>query len=709
MTRALAVLLLVCPATGSAGASLEDGPQQTILWNEIVAVTTVDTLVVAIGPDAIAVCRFDEALEVFVPVNFQLVASQPVSVKSHDTLLLIKTAADVIAVYDLRALPQLVHLGDIVPGVPFSDYVVDGQDLYLSRWFDGIWRFRLDNFETLRLVDTTMAGMLMTQLEVRDDTLYALDAYNGVMRFDVSGPGFGTFIDFLWVPYDMTSFVLADPLVIIPSVMAGVGLGEFGHEGSGIVGFLSGVDGAERVLVCESYYVLVGRRSLSVVSRLNPDQVVTTSLSETALDGDVFRFRDREYLLLPRSGLALYDLADPSVARPGLARNGPITDVLFHDGRLYTGGAHNPVDVFIVDSSATATYSHTLYSNRSNVGAVAHNGDSLLVAYSMPNRVVIIANGAHPDSFYLERSLFVDDSTVADVQYVSTKIDTVRPLLAIAERQIFMYAVTDSSGVYQAGSWRSMGRITSALMHDTVLFVSTSKNQLWILSVLDDLSVELRAVVGLATRCHRMMIVENHLVLFVWDKMIVIEVRDPSHPRIVSLTQLPGPAVAAVKRGDRLYTAGPDGVGVFRLDSLAVELIEFGGRGGTMLDVEGCVLATSNGGSIHLYHLTEQARPTAEPPPLPTAFELAQNYPNPFNAGTRIDYSIPEASRVAIVVYNILGQQVKTLIDRDQPAGTHSVLWNGTDGAGDKVATGVYFYRLTVGNRVSSRKMMLLK
>ncbi len=96
-------------------------------------------------------------------------------------------------------------------------------------------------------------------------------------------------------------------------------------------------------------------------------------------------------------------------------------------------------------------------------------------------------------------------------------------------------------------------------------------------------------------------------------------------------------------------------------------------------------------------------------PTLPTEFDLGQNYPNPFNPTTSIEYSLPIRTHVRIDVFNILGQRVATLIDREQPAGTFSIDWNSTDDSGERVASGVYLYRIQADNFVRIRKMLLLK
>jgi len=85
-------------------------------------------------------------------------------------------------------------------------------------------------------------------------------------------------------------------------------------------------------------------------------------------------------------------------------------------------------------------------------------------------------------------------------------------------------------------------------------------------------------------------------------------------------------------------------------------------------------------------------------------FALHQNYPNPFNPQTTIKFSLPEAQLVNLSVYNMLGQQVLTLVDRELPAGYHTAKWY----AGN-IASGVYIYRLTSNGKSLTQKMLLMK
>jgi hypothetical protein len=94
---------------------------------------------------------------------------------------------------------------------------------------------------------------------------------------------------------------------------------------------------------------------------------------------------------------------------------------------------------------------------------------------------------------------------------------------------------------------------------------------------------------------------------------------------------------------------------------------------------------------------------------IPERFDVSQNYPNPFNPETTIKYAIPEDGFVSIKVYNTLGQEVKTIVNREMTAGIYNVRWNGDDNYGNKVSSGTYFYRVIMGENIMTKKMVLLK
>jgi hypothetical protein len=120
--------------------------------------------------------------------------------------------------------------------------------------------------------------------------------------------------------------------------------------------------------------------------------------------------------------------------------------------------------------------------------------------------------------------------------------------------------------------------------------------------------------------------------------------------------------------------------------------------------------STNPNQSIHIVPTPELPPPPPEPripastPLTPDRFALDQNYPNPFNPSTVIRYSLPVQSHVALRIYNVLGQELKTLIEEPQDAGYKSVSWDAAD-----LGSGIYFYKLTAGSFIDVKKMVLIR
>ena len=88
----------------------------------------------------------------------------------------------------------------------------------------------------------------------------------------------------------------------------------------------------------------------------------------------------------------------------------------------------------------------------------------------------------------------------------------------------------------------------------------------------------------------------------------------------------------------------------------------------------------------------------------PLSFRLSQNYPNPFNPVTTISYVLPSTSKVLLVIYNLLGEEIARLVDGIQPKGLHRITWDASG-----VSSGIYFYRIHAGEFIQTRKMLLLR
>lgn len=109
-------------------------------------------------------------------------------------------------------------------------------------------------------------------------------------------------------------------------------------------------------------------------------------------------------------------------------------------------------------------------------------------------------------------------------------------------------------------------------------------------------------------------------------------------------------------------------------------------------------------GAINSSYLT-----TEEEELIPTDFVVNTNFPNPFNSRTTISYELPDNCLVSIVIYDVLGRKVKSLVKQNQSIGIKSVMWDATNDNGQPVATGVYFYSVRAGESIKTKKMILLK
>jgi hypothetical protein len=121
---------------------------------------------------------------------------------------------------------------------------------------------------------------------------------------------------------------------------------------------------------------------------------------------------------------------------------------------------------------------------------------------------------------------------------------------------------------------------------------------------------------------------------------------------------------------------------------------------GYMVGTEGTILKTTTGGATFIDEELTFSQPNS--------FLLSQNFPNPFNPSTTIRYEIPERSFVTIKIYDILGNEITTLVNEEKPAGSYEVEFNISSGIGNLVS-GIYFYKLQSGDFVQTKKMVLIK
>jgi len=186
--------------------------------------------------------------------------------------------------------------------------------------------------------------------------------------------------------------------------------------------------------------------------------------------------------------------------------------------------------------------------------------------------------------------------------------------------------------------------------------------------------------------------VANPSLVFMRDSTYIFHVNTPGHPFWIKTVQSTGTGNA--------YNNGVTGNGVqqgnlvFTVPSDAPDQLYYN-----------CEFHVNMTGSITVNTVVS----VAGADPLPRAFSLGQNFPNPFNPVTTIQYRIPDRAPVELVIYDLSGKRLRTLVKATQEQGIRTVTWDGRNEQGGVMATGVYVYRLQAGSYVQSKKMILLK
>jgi photosystem II stability/assembly factor-like uncharacterized protein len=133
------------------------------------------------------------------------------------------------------------------------------------------------------------------------------------------------------------------------------------------------------------------------------------------------------------------------------------------------------------------------------------------------------------------------------------------------------------------------------------------------------------------------------------------------------------------------------------------------GKGLNRFQFFGDTLGYASGTRIYKYSKQNMVSVQNANDEMPKSFLLSQNYPNPFNPSTTIRYVLTEASNVLIRIYDGLGKELLTLLNSYQTSGEHSIKWDGKDGSGNIVSSGLYIYRIDAGKNSESKMMMFLK
>jgi len=710
----ICIIVLLSLVSALVQAEIAPVPDYSMLWNRFTSVRVVDSFTVAISTDGIAVCGYNTLESSFTHINQLFLDDKPIAMRLQNELLIVRTLSDSLLFIDVGHLPELVRLGGVAPESEFSDFFVHEDKLFIGAWFNGIVQYSMTDYGSLQFADSSMKGILVTQLEVRDDTLFALDEYNGIMRYDLSVGGLDGFLDYLYIPFRAATFTLDGSTTIISGLNDGVYQGEFGRPSSGIIDSIPGVSGSQRILRSGNTIVLLSDRQVSLVDRVSFSLLETIPVGDRAVDGDLMEVGDGVWLILPdeAGGLVAYDLENYIGPLSTFDRPGPISGLVLHNNELFTGSESSPIDMFALNTSAMPLWNQTIETERNSVRFMDCNGDSLIVLYSDTQELsVIYRDSVGQEEQWVNISVPAVAENVISMNYVDhIGNSSVDAILITYPYEIHVYTIADNMLMINPVIWTFPGEITSIAVDESRLYVANINSAVLGYQVTEEFELQYMDLIYFSVPIYEMVTLQNRILAFAFNRMYTLNWQISYAPRIASTIILPVTVNEATLDGSTLAVVGDEGVCVLDWSFSIPAIVDWGGRPGDIIAIDGDVLVTSNGESVHIYNLGEGS-PTAvtDNDTQPVDFMLSQNYPNPFNPVTAIDFNLPHSASVNLKIFNVLGQCVRTLINSRKSSGRHTVYWDAQDNAGIPVSTGVYFYRLSVGDQVESRKMLLVR
>jgi hypothetical protein len=712
MKRLLWLVVVFMALSGGVRSEIPRDPVATFRWSRFNAIATVDSFIVAGGRDGLNVFSLGSTDVTLTSRGQTYLETEPMQMQRFDSVLVVVSRAHILYFVDLRTLPQIHLLGELDLGVSFTSLSLKGSNLYVTRGFDGLFCYHLDSYSSAHVTDSSLLGIHDLKSQISGDTLFVLDDYNGVLYFRINDAGTMQFLDYLFLPFQVTSFVQQDSVITLISSRYKLFGARIRQSGSVITDSVKTFINPRQTLTDRGFIYLIDSGGL-IIQPYDPQQrrIGLASIKirpDTNAFGDFVSVGSSRYLgfAMADGGIGFYpaDSLFDGIFIPqfGLRERGLITSLAMTTGKLFVGSDLNPLSQYMMQPDGTPEFERTVFGALDNVSSMDLHGDSLFVTFPQIRRSVTLR--ILPDTNVYQGAFFVDTLFFRACRFNSTKIDTLRSAFLLGQSKVGMYTISDSGAVTDAGSFDVIGRITDVELMDSIAAVCTGKG-IWLYRIYDDFSVEYRSSLPTGDDTREMIKIGSQLGVFSGNLLLGFDVTNATQPVMDTLAILPWTISGAVRDGRLVYAIGSRGICILDVGGATPVLVDAGGRGGSLIAAENGFVATSDSNTVRIYDLSRY--PTGvndDRSVVPRAFALDQNYPNPFNPSTVIRYSLATRSHVTLSIYNLLGQKVATLIDQDQGVGNYHTTWEPTH-----LASGVYLYRLEAGQTAESKKMILLK
>jgi len=701
--RLILYCLAFCSCFSHTGTAAEEiAPEHSILSNSFLEIKIVDEHLIGLSSNGVTVFAFDSSTELFYQVDQLQLPGTVRNSKLFESILVVRLADSRLRFVNLSNVPSITDLGEVRPDQNYSNYALVGNSLYLSHWFEGISEYEITNFNALSRLKTDSSGVLMTQLEYQDGYLYALDMYNGVIRYDLNAD-FGSKVNKLLVRQRPFAFTIVDSLIFVSLNSQGLLIGRFENEIGKVIDSIVGVASPVKIYDTDGELILLSERKAAILSKEDYHLIAEFPIDFYNSSGDLLLLNNKEFMLLPKEsgGVTRFSLDGEQNTHELLNRPGPVSTVIVNFNKLITGGINNVLEWYEIGESGIVNSGIISDKNPGITDAVKYG--NCLYALSSDRNVVEIYR-FEADSNYMLDS-FVIETGSQTISVFSTEVTP--DLIVIISGKHFISKYKLSAGGYELSSkWEFKSPISSFAEVANRLYVADRFGVLTVYEISNDNLLSECFKRHLNGTAWNILFHKKIAMVFVHNTMAIFEgCNSPD-----SLIQLALPVLDATIIGDSLYTAGAKGMAVYDMASGYPELVHSSRLRGSVISAFPGLIATTDGSALHIYKLSSDSSPVAIGQSEENkSARLLDNYPNPFNSSTVIQYELTKESFVHLTVYNLLGQQVSTLVNSVKPAGMQTVIWNGREQNGKAIASGVYFYRLETAETVLSKKMLLLK
>lgn len=694
-----------------ASAAIPEKPDVTILANDPAELYQYGAYLIGKNSKGLIAYRFDDidSLYHYENIFYKNISSE--KIKIFDSLLVYKANNDQLHFVNLSHLPQFEYLGFVDFNQEFADYVLKDNRLYLSMYFNGIAKYQLNSFTSAVFVDSSMTGIMVTQLEEQNDTLYVLDEYNGLLRYDIAAPDFGQLIDYMFIPFRVKSFIKNDSLYYLNLNDKKLFKGKFENPGEVIIDSVEVSSDINKIDLYMDNLLLFSSRSVSLLDKTTLAIANVLNIENYQPTGVTLDIGDAGYLLLPSltGGVEALSL-DLNTAPSQVLYYGNFSDYSVYNNSLFVSAKDNPVVVYDINDQLDVTENYKIYETFSNSYKMTSNGDSLIVIYPNLNETAFIYASSDPDFYFLENSFALEDKTYYELYFQKQLTYNYNLLLMDLYNGFDVYSISSTGLIAHQLEWPEIEYKTSFTLLGDKVVTSDGVANLSFYNILPDFSLEHFYDLNLGNRPLETIMHENYLYAFDAARMYKI-LLTPDTPYVVEAQlNLPYAIVASDIEANKLIGVGAGGMVEIDLSVPIPELVSWGGLGGNKVMLSNGIAITSNGFDLTLYYLDHVTGiPEHKDHLLPDEIQLVQNYPNPFNLETVLSFNLPKGGEVELSIYNILGQKVRQLVASNLPAGGHTYIWDGKNENGGTVATGLYFYRLVVDDYQATKKMMLVK